>query len=213
MTGPVLHDSVQSATVSVPGADCSWCFNEAIEHLLQLDGVDEVGGSITSGCLVVTGRGFSTTSVLDSLRTYLHGTDDSSHECEMTSVEPHLVMPGEELTTAEIAFPGSGRRSWPMETVIEAMRRLRAEGYVHDLQAAPGGQLRCQTCGALVDPESVTVTETIRFEGESNPDDEAIVFAIDSRGGCLGQYSAAFGSSASVLDVEVLKRLTDVAGI
>lgn len=96
-----------------------------------------------------------------------------------------------------------------METLTEAMRRLRTMGYVHDLWAAPGGQLRCGACGSISDPEGVAIAETVRFEGDSNPDDEAILLAIVCPGGCLGQFSAGFGPSAAALDAEVLRRFVN----
>lgn len=109
---------------------------------------------------------------------------------------------------AESSAPEAGRTAWSMETVIEAMRRLRASGYIHELQASDSGQLRCGTCGSFTDPENVSIAETIRFEGQSNPDDQAILMAIVCPGGCLGQYSAAFGSTAAAFDTEVLQRLS-----
>lgn len=98
-----------------------------------------------------------------------------------------------------------------METLTEAMRRLRAKGFVHDLRASQGGQLRCGTCGSFSDPENYAITETIRFEGDSNPDDQAILLAVVCPSGCLAQFSAAFGPTTSALDTEVLQRLGNVA--
>ncbi|MGI8756677.1 MAG: hypothetical protein ACR2MB_12630 [Acidimicrobiales bacterium] len=211
MTGPPAHERSLSVRVRVPGADCSWCFNEAIEHVLQLNGVKEIHGSITSACLEVTGTGFSAASILDTLRTYLHGIDNSSHECQMIPVDPQLVTLVDEQEELESLAPGSDRTTSPMETLTEAMQRLRAKGFVHDLRASQGGQLRCGTCGSFSDPESVAIAETIRFEGDSNPDDEAILIAVVCPGGCLAQFSAAFGPTAAALDTEVLQRLAHVA--
>ena len=45
-----------------------------------------------------------------------------------------------------------------------------------------------------MNPTDVRVDQTIRFEGDSNPDDEDIVFAIECGGcDCRGVYSAAYG--------------------
>lgn len=211
MNEPPPHEQTQSVIIRVPGADCSWCFNEAIEQVLQLDGVSEIHGSITSACLEVTGPGFSAAELLDTFRIHLHGTDNSSHECQMTPVAPQLVTPVHEQVEPKSPAPGSDRTIEPMETLTQAMQRLRGNGFVHDLQATLGGQLRCGTCGSLSDPESATIAETIRFEGDSNPDDEAILIAIVCPGGCLGQFSSAFGPTASAPDTEVLQRLTHIA--
>lgn len=123
-------------------------------------------------------------------------------------VAPQPLTPVHELVEPNSPAPRSDRTIEPMETLTEAMQRLRADGFVHDLQAAFGGQLRCGTCGSLSDPELLAIAETIRFEGDSNPDDEAILIAIICPSGCLGQFSSAFGPTASALDTEVLQRLT-----
>jgi PAS domain-containing protein len=64
-----------------------------------------------------------------------------------------------------------------METVLDASARLRTLGFTADLSAVPHGRLRCAACGAMVDAASCTVVDVVRFEGESNPDDEAILMS------------------------------------
>lgn len=94
-----------------------------------------------------------------------------------------------------------------METLTDAMSRLRTAGYLADFSATDDGHLRCGSCGARQHPETMTVHETVRFEGDSNPDDEAILLALACSGGCFGQYSAAFGPNTPAADVEILHRL------
>ena len=94
----------------------------------------------------------------------------------------------------------------PLETLVEAIERLRSDGYVSDLFASPAGTLDCRACGASHDPEALDVQETVRFEGDSNPDDEAILLAVSSAEGCLGLFSAAFGPSTAAADVMALQR-------
>ena len=94
-----------------------------------------------------------------------------------------------------------------METLTDAMARLRADGYRIDFSATDGGQLRCGACGVRGNPEAMAIHATVRFEGDSNPDDEAILLALACACGCLGQYSAAFGPDTPADDAEVLRRL------
>jgi len=56
-------------------------------------------------------------------------------------------------------------------------------------------------------PESIEIRETVRFEGDSNPDDEAILLALTCADGCRGQYSSAFGADTPPADMRVLARL------
>jgi len=94
-----------------------------------------------------------------------------------------------------------------METLTDAMARMRADGYRNDFSATGDGRLRCSACGALERPEDMSIHATVRFEGDSNPDDEMILVAVVCGGGCRGQYSAAFGPDTPPEDAEVLRRL------
>jgi hypothetical protein len=93
------------------------------------------------------------------------------------------------------------------ETLTQAINRLRAEGYENELSATADGRLMCGSCGETYDPLSMQIDHTVRFEGDSNPDDEAILLAVRCPEGCMGLYSAAFGPSAPPEDVAVLRRL------
>jgi hypothetical protein len=95
----------------------------------------------------------------------------------------------------------------PMETMLGATARLRDSGFTTNLSAAPLGRLHCATCAATVDAADSTVVEIIRFEGESNPDDEEILVALISRCGHRGLFSCAYGQAASVDATDVLRAL------
>ena len=94
-----------------------------------------------------------------------------------------------------------------METMADAIERLRAAGYRVDLVAAPGGRLRCTECNEITAAANSTVEDTVRFEGDSNPDDEVILIAILARCGHRGLYSAAYGTDAPAEDAQVLQAL------
>lgn len=94
-----------------------------------------------------------------------------------------------------------------METMLEAIERLRANGYRGDFVAAPGGKLRCRQCGEASHAATMTVDETVRFEGDSNPDDEAILVALTTPCGRHGLYTAAFGPDTPPEDSLVLQAL------
>lgn len=91
--------------------------------------------------------------------------------------------------------------------MLEAVARLQAGGYRWELTALSGGRLRCGGCNTTVEASSLTVDETVRFEGDSNPDDEAILVALTMPCGHRGLYSAAFGPTTPPDDVDVLHSL------
>jgi hypothetical protein len=94
-----------------------------------------------------------------------------------------------------------------METLSEAMNRLRARGFPHDFSAVEGGRLRCGECGAEIDPASVRIDEIVRFEGISDPGDESILFALSGPCGHNGLYSAPYGPDATPEDITVVAAL------
>jgi hypothetical protein len=93
-----------------------------------------------------------------------------------------------------------------METLSQATARLRSVGYVENWIAADG-MLRCFACDATYDPAAVAVDEVVRFEGPSDPGDEAILFALTGPCGHRGQFSAAYGSYGSADDAAVIAAL------
>ena len=94
-----------------------------------------------------------------------------------------------------------------METLSEAMARLRARGFAHDFSAIAGGRLRCSACGAEIDPAVVRIEEIVRFEGVSDPGDESILFALSGPCGHDGLYSAPYGPDMTPEDIAVVALL------
>jgi hypothetical protein len=94
-----------------------------------------------------------------------------------------------------------------MATVTDATRRLQADGYTGNWYADDHGRLVCGECGAEFDPAEVTVDEVLRFEGQSDPDDEMIVFAVRGPCGHRGVFSAAYGHYMSPEDAAVIAKL------
>lgn len=95
-----------------------------------------------------------------------------------------------------------------METLSEAITRLSAAGYVQNLYA-DGRHLVCGDCKTRFDPSTMTVDEIVRFEGASDPDDQAILYGLTSDHGHRGLYSVAYGPNTPIDDSRVLNALPD----
>ena len=95
-----------------------------------------------------------------------------------------------------------------MDTEDEVIARLEAAGYEHHFKAHPDG-LQCPECDEIVDPRTVRVEETARFEGASDPGDGSVVLAIaDGPCGHRGFLVSAYGAEASPDEAEVLRLLS-----
>jgi hypothetical protein len=94
-------------------------------------------------------------------------------------------------------------------TVVEEIRVLRTRGYSADFSVTSDGQLRCDTCSQTIPPSAAVIESTARFEGASNPDDQAIVFGLSCDGcGVRGVLVTAYGPTATAAEAAVITGLT-----
>lgn len=93
------------------------------------------------------------------------------------------------------------------ESLSEALRRLSAKGFTHGLRASHRS-LRDLVTGDAYAPELLSIDEVVRFEGESDPDEQATLFAVRSPGGRpLGTYVVVYGAGMPPDDADVVHRL------
>jgi hypothetical protein len=93
------------------------------------------------------------------------------------------------------------------DTVSEAINDLKERGYTLDFNLETD-KVVCNALPLELKPDEFEITETYRFEGESNPDDEAIVYAIESKHGHKGVLVNGFGPSADTVSNEIVKKLS-----
>lgn len=92
------------------------------------------------------------------------------------------------------------------EPLSEALERLNAAGYTQDFRGEKEG-LRDVVGGKIYRTESLHVDEVVRFEGTTNPDEEAILFALRSEDGVRGTYVVTYGPSVDPVDAEIVQKL------
>jgi hypothetical protein len=93
------------------------------------------------------------------------------------------------------------------DTVTEALDALKLRGFTTDFNLA-FDQLRCEKTGVGLSPGDFEIMEHYRFEGDSNPSDEEVVYAIASKDGTIkGTLVSAFGIYSEVVDDALLKKL------
>ncbi|MBS1666098.1 MAG: phosphoribosylpyrophosphate synthetase [Bacteroidetes bacterium] len=92
------------------------------------------------------------------------------------------------------------------DTLSQAVNGLKERGYGIDFNL----EFDCITCKqTLVSllPSEFEITEVYRFEGDSNPDDESVVYAIESKHGHKGVLVNGYGISADPIGDEMVKKL------
>ncbi|MBS1756286.1 MAG: phosphoribosylpyrophosphate synthetase [Bacteroidetes bacterium] len=94
------------------------------------------------------------------------------------------------------------------DTVVGAINGLRLKGYTLDFNLA-FDKLTCSKNITCLHPDDFEITEVYRFEGDSNPEDEDVVYAIEAKQGNLkGVLTSAFGMYADAASTEMLKKLS-----
>jgi hypothetical protein len=93
------------------------------------------------------------------------------------------------------------------ESESEALRFLAEDGYVADF-GLEGEAIACPACGKSHPPEKLVVRHTFRFEGYTDPGDEAIVLGLEClECGARGVVVSAYGPDADPQLLAVLDRL------
>ncbi len=96
-----------------------------------------------------------------------------------------------------------------MTSLSEVTNLLSERGYTMDLNLKPH-YLQCAETSQKLFPGEFTVDRHYRFEGASNPDDEAIVFAISSpKHNLKGVLIGGYGVSSDPISDEMIKALDE----
>jgi len=94
-----------------------------------------------------------------------------------------------------------------LESLADAIERLGRRGFTHDLRVEDGRLLDLAT-GQVHEPERLEIADLVRFEGESDPDEQAVLFALRSPGGRpLGLLASVFGAALPPEEGDVIRRL------
>lgn len=89
-------------------------------------------------------------------------------------------------------------------TVSEAVAALKQQGYLLDLELKGN---RFLAAGQAYDAGDFEITDLYRYEGPSDPADEAVVYALVSGSGLKGVLVTGYGSTAEPEAAGALERL------
>jgi hypothetical protein len=92
------------------------------------------------------------------------------------------------------------------DTVTEAVNDLKRRGYTIDFNVE-FDRIVCHETPISLLPAEFEIVEVHRYEGNSDPDDEEVVYAIESKHGQKGILVDAFGLYADEVSTELLEKL------
>lgn len=90
------------------------------------------------------------------------------------------------------------------DTVSGAINGLKERGFTLDFNLKEN----CLICReSEIHPEDFEIVEVHRFEGATDPADEAVVYAIESKNGDKGVLVNGYGPSSDPMSDEMAKKL------
>ena len=94
------------------------------------------------------------------------------------------------------------------DTVVYALNGLKARGYTINFNLA-FDKIMCSDNKICLNPDEFEIVEIYRFEGDTNPSDEDVVYAIESKEGNIkGIITSAFGLYADEISSEMIRKLS-----
>lgn len=85
-----------------------------------------------------------------------------------------------------------------LKSMVTCLSKVVNDGFKEDFKATSGG-LRSLSTDKLYAPDQVRVINFFRFEGFSDPDDNAILYLLETSDGLKGTLVDAYGTYADPL--------------
>ena len=96
-------------------------------------------------------------------------------------------------------------RNRDYNSLSEAMDDLKSEGYKEDFKAEEDFIAGLYS-GKTYKPSDLVVSDTFRFEGESNPSDSTELMVIEAKDGTKGTLVMSFGAKQSQ-NVDLIRQI------
>ncbi len=104
---------------------------------------------------------------------------------------------------------GEGSDHDSMKTLSSTTRKLSANGYVTQFKALKEGLESLETHEVYA-PDEVKIINFYRFEGESDPSDNAILYVIETSRGEKGTLTDAYGVYTDLKVSEFVKQVEEI---
>jgi len=93
-----------------------------------------------------------------------------------------------------------------LKTLVECLNQLLADGYKENFTVLKG-KLHSHATEKSYPPEKVHIVNFFRFEGQNDPDDASIMYAIETSDGSKGTLVDGYGPSS---DADISQFIVDV---
>lgn len=96
-----------------------------------------------------------------------------------------------------------------MKTLTDCSNKLVKDGYTENFKVTENG-LQALSTNKFYKPEEVHVLNFFRFEGESDPADMSILYAIETSDGIKGTLNDAYGPYSDPNVSKFMKQVEDI---
>lgn len=84
-----------------------------------------------------------------------------------------------------------------MTTLSQVMAKLAKKGVIKEFRMNENNEMKLDNGDKNYQPEDLEIGKTYRFEGMSNPDDNAVLYLIKSKDGEIGYMLDSYGADSN----------------
>ncbi|CAN5644058.1 hypothetical protein BH10BAC3_BH10BAC3_06510 [soil metagenome] len=96
-----------------------------------------------------------------------------------------------------------------LKSMTECVEKMVNDGYTYNFRATEEG-LVCNETEEIFKPEQVKIDNFFRFEGMSDPEDNAILYAIETENGIKGSLVDSYGATSDTDVDEFIKAVENI---
>lgn len=84
-----------------------------------------------------------------------------------------------------------------MTTLSQVMAKLAQRGVHREFRMNEKCEMKFENSDKVYQPSELTVLKTYRFEGDSNPDDNAVLYLVKDTAGNMGMIIDSYGADSN----------------
>jgi hypothetical protein len=96
-----------------------------------------------------------------------------------------------------------------MDTLSERMNVLKKKGYDEEFKIA-GNKMQTADGAQSFGPDQIKINEHFRFEGESDPGDMTVLYAIETENGIKGVLIDGFGTYSDPDNLAFMQKIREL---
>jgi len=84
-----------------------------------------------------------------------------------------------------------------MTTLSQVMKILSERGIHREFRMNKNCEMKFENSDTIYNPSDLTILKTYRFEGDSNPDDNAVLYVVKDNAGNRGMIIDSYGADSN----------------